>query len=475
MSLILGLSASLRGARHGKGLKNLCISLKELETKDDLMSYLKSETSSLLDSYLLAKEEGLPQTELLELLLHKKNGQKGLSNSEAALAAALWGAAKEGSDIEYCNLSHYFPESGSTKHLKDLEKIVLNSDGFILSGPVYFGDRSSLAQEFIEFLSKNKNCLEHIKNKVYGGLAVGAKRNGGQETALVYQLIDMINLNMLGVGNNSETSSQYGGTVVAGDIGSVIGDEYGIDTSIGTGKRVARISRLSTLPKPIKETKRAAIEIWLVQDKKNKSGLKYIEKFVSELKNKSDISIKIRDFTDVSTHRCIACDICPISSGPTKDYRCIITKKSDLFVQDHEALINADAILLAAYSPVDKTDVISVYQKFIERTRYIRRDNYALGDLLMAPLVISEVNSNQNLHIRMTTSLIRHHSIIHHPILMFENSGNLLNWDVAKKQAELFIHNAKKVVALQADTRKYNPVGYIISAEHAKSLEKEES
>ena len=48
-----------------------------------------------------------------------------------------------------------------------------------------------------------------------------AKRNGGQETTLVYQLIDMINLNMLGVGNDSASTSQYGGTVVAGDVGTM--------------------------------------------------------------------------------------------------------------------------------------------------------------------------------------------------------------------------------------------------------------
>ena len=43
----------------------------------------------------------------------------------------------------------------------------------------------------------------------------GAKRNGGQETALIYQLVDFINLGMLGAGNDSQRLS---GTIVAGDV-----------------------------------------------------------------------------------------------------------------------------------------------------------------------------------------------------------------------------------------------------------------
>jgi multimeric flavodoxin WrbA len=483
MAVILGLSASLRGARHGKGLAELCDVLKKIGNKRELFEYLDRETSSLLGDYLVAKESGTPHSDLLDMLLTKKSGQKGLSNSEAALAAGLWGAAQEGFEIRYCNLSHYFPESGNTRNLAALKDIVLESDGFLLAGPVYFGDRSSLAQEFIEFLSRDSDCLEHIKNKVYGGISAGAKRNGGQETSLVYQLIDMINMNMLGVGNDSASTSQYGGTVVAGDVGSIVSDEYGLNTCIDTGRRVAKMSKLMSLNTRYvaKKDQPVNIEIWLVQDNDSSYGLKQIDKFLSELDAVENVRISLRNFTGSSTHRCIACDICPISQGTTEKYRCIITKKSDLFVADHDNLIRADAILLAAFSPVEKANVISVYQKFIERTRYLRRDHYAIGDNLVAPFVISEVNSNQNLHIRMATSLIRHHSVIHHPILLFKNGNEILNWNVAKGQMRSFVENAKAITYARRyqasndgeEERKYNPIGYVISAEHAKQFEED--
>lgn len=409
MASILGLSASLRGARHGKGLNDLCEKVRLLKTKAELVSYLQEEGAALSETYKKAEQRGLSQLEILESLL-KETGRQGLSNSEAALAASLWGAAQENVDIRYCNLSRYFPESGSTRHLDELENIILSVDGFILSTPVYFGDRSSLAQEFIEFLSKNERCLQHIQDKVYGGVSVGAKRNGGQETTLVYQLIDFINLNMLGVGNDSASTSQYGGTVVGGDVGTAVADNYGINTSIDTGRRVAKITKLLSTKSRSHKTEVTKIEIWLVQDDIQKQGLGHIKDLVGSLNLPSTALVTIKDFTTAQIHRCIACDICPTHISEREEYRCIVKKSKDLFFRDHTSIIEADAILLAAYSPVDKKCISSVYQKFIERTRYLRRDDYAIGDILVAPLVISEINSNQNLHIRMTTSLLRHHT-----------------------------------------------------------------
>ena len=72
------------------------------------------------------------------------------------------------------------------------------------------------------------------------------------------------------------------------------------------------------------------------------------------------------------------------------------------------------------YSAVTRNKENSVYQRFIERTRYWRRSSYMIGDKLTAPFVISELNSNQNLHIRMLTSLIRHHTIIHILLLLLK-------------------------------------------------------
>jgi hypothetical protein len=54
-------------------------------------------------------------------------------------------------------------------------------------------------------------------------------------------MIDMLGLGMLAVGNDSDTTAQYGGTGHAGDVGTMHKDKYGIDTSMGVGRRMAKV------------------------------------------------------------------------------------------------------------------------------------------------------------------------------------------------------------------------------------------
>ena len=95
-----------------------------------------------------------------------------------------------------------FPMNGAPRRLNELRK-KFSADAILISGPVYFGDRGSLVHEFIEYIRSDKKLRDHCKGKVYAGITVGAKRNGGQETTSIYQ-IDMSNLNMLVVGNSQK-------------------------------------------------------------------------------------------------------------------------------------------------------------------------------------------------------------------------------------------------------------------------------
>ena len=478
MIRVLGLSASLRSARHGRGAEELPRELRSIADRDALTEYLKHETHDLLEAFEEGRKQDLPFDQLYAGL-KKRKGLRGLSNSEASVAAGLWGAQQEGADVRYVDLQRFFPESGKTLHLAELKKAVLSADGFLLATPVYFGDRSSLAQAFVEFLYQDDECLEHVRDKVFGGIAVGAKRNGGQETTLVYQLIDMVNLNMLGVGNDSASTSQYGGTVVAGDVGTMAKDDYGIATSVDTGRRVAMMSGLFARAQQARSDRSTKVAVWFLQDDASGRGSELVQQFCSELEQReAHVRFDFRNFTDEQVHRCIACDICPIGAGVVDDYRCIVSSERDLFARLHGELVDVDAILLAAYSPAAKKNLHSVYQKFIERTRYLRRDDYAVGDLLTAPLVFSEINSNQNLHIRMTTSLIRHHSVLHHPLLGFELSGEIINWEHLLAQGASFVRNARRLMHARmecedelASRRKYNPLGYVIAAEKKREFD----
>lgn len=467
---ILGISGSLRNARFGRGSEMFVNEIKNLTSVDELKKYLKEQTKIRVEDFISAgREEELP-FDITYKNLQKAKGDKGLSNSEAALAAGLWGAYNEGVDIAHLGLSSYFPMNGVPKNLDELKAIVLDSDALLISGPVYFGDRSSLVNEFIEFLSRDAELKEYCKGRLYAGIAVGAKRNGGQETTLIYQIIDMTNLSMLAVGNSAKTTSQYGGTVLAGDVGTAWADDYGLNTSIGTGTRLAKVTRTLINGRKFKLKTPVKVGIWVMQDSADKKGIAYFNKIIQE--NKIDgVECHLLDLTEEDIARCIACDLCPTHHGGRDEYACIIGMKKDYFVKEHEALMDVDAVLIAAYSPVDRSNIKTVYQRFFERTRYVRRGHYMLTDRLAAPFVISELNANQNLHIRMLTSMIRHHTILHHPVIGVEADDKIINEKYCNNRFIEFLKSAidatkaRLVQESEEVETNYNPVGYVISQE----------
>lgn len=479
---ILGISASLRNARFGLGSEKLVAEVNRLKSKDELVSYLEEQTKIRVDDFIAAGRAQKQPFDEIYKNLQKAKGDKGLSNSEASLVAGLWSAIQEGAEIAHTSLSTYFPMNGSAQRLDELKAKLLDADALLISGPVYFGDRSSLAHELVDFLQRDEELKAHLRDRFYGGIAVGAKRNGGQETTLIYQIIDMSNLNMLAVGNSAETTSQYGGTTLAGDVGTAYKDDYGLDTAMGTGSRLARTAMAMEKARDHSLQDKTRVAVWIVQDTTDAKGEAYIRDLLGKVEN-DQVEWDIVNLSSQEVYRCIACDVCPTKVGEKEEYRCIIKAKEDFFVRAHESIVDVDAILLAAYSPVNKANITSVYQKFIERTRYLRRDDYVFTDRLVAPLVVSEMNSNQNLHLRMLTSMIRHNTILHHPLLAFEQDGHLLNEEFFLKQANSFARTAVEatVARLASDPGEaakvtYNPIGYTISMEQkeADSAKREE-
>jgi multimeric flavodoxin WrbA len=465
---ILGLSASLRNARRGGGNDQLIGELLALKTKDELVEYLKGQAKIHLANFVDAgRKEGLAFDELYKNL-KKLKGDKGLSNSEIALAAALWSAKDLGAEIEHLSLSEYFPEHGRVENVDTLKEKMLACDGLLLSGPVYFGDRGSLAQSITDLIREDPELREGLRGKVYGGIAVGAKRNGGQETTLIYQLIDMINIGFLGVGNDSETTSQYGGTGHAGDIGTMPNDMYGIDTSMGCGRRVTRIAATLQLAAGKVLQDRPRVSFWVLQDKEDRA-YRFVEKMVTS--GRFPIDARILRLAEQNVTRCLACDVCPTNVDMDGVYRCIIKTRTDALRNLHADLIEGDAIIPVVYSTTDRTGLISRYQEFIERTRYLRRGDYVFSDTLCAPLVIEELGAGDNMQIRMMTSMIRHHTIIFKSLTAYLHNGAYLNEEQVWSDMDEFLAQAKRTTvgrmltaASGAEHLKYNPVGYVLAA-----------
>ena len=81
---------------------------------------------------------------------------------------------------------------------------------------------------------------------------------------------------------------------------------------------------------------------------------------------------------------------------------------------------------------------------------------------------------------RILTSLIRHNTILHHPVLGFEQDGNILNEEFMEEQARLFAEKAvqttiSRLLVNSGESSKlsYNPVGYTISMEQKKAVVRE--
>ncbi len=463
---ILGIAASLRNARWGRGGQDLIDDLAHCPDKSSLMAYLTRQSELHLENFIQAgRAEGL-DFKMIADNLRKQSGTVGLSNSEVALAASLWAAAQLGAAVDHISLSEYFAPRGRIRREAELKQKLLESDGFILSGPVYFGDRGSLAESLISLIACDDELRQALKGRLYGGIAVGAKRNGGQETTLIYQMLDMLDLGWLAVGNDSETTAQYGGTGHAGDVGTMHKDMYGIDTSMGLGRRMAQV--LAPLCSGARTSDPPRTLFIVLQDDKTGLGRRESEALAERMGDR--MQARILDVSGADISRCIACDICPTHVGLDSEYRCTITANTDPLPQLHKALLDHDLIVPVIVTSKHRAQLVSAYQSFIERTRYLRRSDYIWSDLVIAPMILQESASLDSYPIRAMTSFIRHHTVMSRPILGVHSAQGVLNrpdldaglGDALTAAARL---TAGRLALHQQSTRRYNPVGYVLSSQ----------
>ena len=259
---------------------------------------------------------------LIACSIHKRG------NSQIALEYAERGAKEKGAETEWIILNEYFFDNGERKgDLSLLVEKVKSADGIIWGTPVYFGAWTSLAQEFFEILKAQNVSLFP---KPVSFTVVGAKRNGGQETTVVFAGWDLMELGACLI-NDGYPVSQFGGVCVGGLIGDVEKDKEGLEMAYSAGKRTAETAMILKSGKMEGEVKTF---FWPAKGKFS---------------------------------RCRGCPTCP-------DYTAFIEKKDfkcRFFDDDmnklHREIMEATVIIPNGYD-----------LKFHERTRYLRRDNYRL-------------------------------------------------------------------------------------------------
>ncbi|MGL1861999.1 MAG: flavodoxin family protein [Pseudodesulfovibrio sp.] len=446
---LLCLAGSLRNTLRGNDVRDMVDVLKKVENQEQLSMLLS------------ARGQSGPDQDDLDI-------KKKYSNSEMMMCFAAWAALQKGIDVEMHSLADYFGDRPLTDFSQTtlLERIA-QADGILLSGPVYFGDRSSLAHDLIRLIRNNEGL---VKGKIFAGLSVGAKRNGGQETCLIYQMQDFLQQGCIAVGNDAGTTSQYGGTGHAGEMGTAAADAYGVKTTIGTGNRIAEVIKLMNMAKSYKLKDKPKVGIFVLQDKGNLCS-DFVQKTIIDTPLSDKANFKLFSLADETVRRCLGCTVCPRDIGPDKEYRCTVRDKNDIFARIHEDLIDIDAMLFGGYSPVHFDGLSSIYQSFIERTRYIRRSDYLFSNRLVAPFLLQDVGSAEHLSIRVITSTIRHNTIMHQPIVFHRDNNEILGLEKSLGSVENFVDTAAKTTTgkllFSADIEnqtQYQPFGYTLSS-----------
>lgn len=111
--------------------------------------------------------------------------------------------------------------------------------GIIVGSPVYYSNMSALCKVFLERCGPLRKGFA-LSNKVGGVVAVAGARNGGQEQTIRSIQATLMAHEMLLVGDGRPASHQ--GATLVNTKDDVSGDEFGVGTAKGLGRRVAEVA-----------------------------------------------------------------------------------------------------------------------------------------------------------------------------------------------------------------------------------------
>ena len=416
-----------------------------------------------------------------------------LGNSEIIAGASIVGAAAEGAEVDYFPLIHLFPpkdepvvELKADEEMFALTKMdtldidpgpfqemadsLAQSQGVVLSTPVYFGDRSSVANKFLQIGS----VRGLLHDKAMGMVSVGAKRNGGQETTNIFGLFEAVTQGALGVGNGPPTS-QFGGTAKGGQMGHVLEDDWGLETALGTGRRIAQVAKILShaAARPDEaQAEKVKVAIFVAIDTKEKMLRHYIDDLTRQAAQAMPwVEFTVQDLIDHRIYRCLGCNTCPKNKDtPGVRPHCVIKDPTDYLETLRDILHESDAAVIAGLNLLDPQRLIFRYQVVTERMRYMRRNNFEFTNMPFTGLCYHEFGATINpIHsLKTLVSYLRHNTIIHKPVEVFEHQGKLIESGLdALKQ---FCHTARRIKvgkrSLKFDKPIYVPHGEAAGYQH---------
>ena len=176
-------------------------------------------------------------------------------NTTLLVREALNAIAEEGIETEFISLAdkelnpcigcNICEEIGSRQIIDDVDEILQKmkeADGIIVGSPVYFGGVTAQLKILMDRSRPLRRGFQ-MSNKVGGAIAVGASRNGGQETT-IQQIHNFFLIHSMIVVGDKEPTAHYGGTGVGAGVDDCKNDEVGIETARNLGKKVAEVVKL---------------------------------------------------------------------------------------------------------------------------------------------------------------------------------------------------------------------------------------
>lgn len=331
-------------------------------------------------------------------LIYQMASDRNICNTDGLIIAAALGAQDSGANPKAARLKDHFPSDARKSHqdLSGLIEQVREARGLLIGTPVYFGDRCSQVQSLFEELKKTGP--HPLLGKIVGFVSVGAKRNGGQETTNMLGMNDCLRMGANVVGNGPPTS-QFGGTAVAGDLGAVLDDNYGLTTSYGTGLKVGQLAGLSSRGQ---ETASDPKVLLLYSATPSKNLRKTIEADFP-----SGVAIEEVCLDQKSINRCIACSTCPHPKSLGTEFPCI---QPDDMREIRQKMLDADGIVLVGLTGDGRG--LANYQIFAERTRFIRRHHFEIANTPMAVVHVHAREPEDNFLLRSSNLALRHNGVL---------------------------------------------------------------